>query len=145
MRCTSDPPSCSRRELGPRGAQHARGRAGLALVALLGAACTGSIGPRGLGAAPTPVGGGGMSATGQGGGGMSGSSQGGGMAGTGQAGGMSGTGGSLPPVVLSKGGVMLRLLTQAEYVTSVQSLLGTLTTQLVACPFALAALAITGC
>ena len=61
---------------------------------------------------------------------MSGSSQGGGMAGTGQAGGMSGTGGSLPPVVLSKGGVMLRLLTQAEYLTSVQSLLGTLTTAL---------------
>jgi len=45
---------------------------------------------------------------------------------------MSGTGGSAPPVVLSKGGVMLRLLTQAEYLTSVQSLLGTLTTQLVA-------------
>jgi hypothetical protein len=54
------------------------------------------------------------------------------MAGTGQAGGMAGTGGSLPPVVLSKGGTMLRLLTQAEYLTSVQSLLGTLTTQLVA-------------
>jgi hypothetical protein len=61
---------------------------------------------------------------------MSGSSQGGGMAGTGQAGGMSGTGGSLPPVVLSKGGVMLRLLTQAEYLTSVQTLLGTLTAAL---------------
>jgi len=33
-------------------------------------------------------------------------------------------------VVLSTGGVMLRLLTQSEYVTSVQALLGTLTTQL---------------
>jgi hypothetical protein len=43
---------------------------------------------------------------------------------------MSGTGGTAPPVVLSKGGVMLRLLTQAEYRTSVQSLLGTLTTPL---------------
>ena len=71
-----------------------------------------------------------MSMTGQGVGGMSGSSQGGGMAGTGQAGGMSGTGGSLPPVVLSKGGTMLRLLTQAEYLTSVQTLLGTLTAAL---------------
>ena len=37
-----------------------------------------------------------------------------------------------PPVVLSKGGVMLRLLTRAEYLTSIQSLLGTLTTQLAA-------------
>jgi hypothetical protein len=44
---------------------------------------------------------------------------------------MSGTGGSAPPVILSKGGVMLRLLTHAEYLTSVQSLLGTLTTPLV--------------
>jgi hypothetical protein len=45
---------------------------------------------------------------------------------------MSGTGGTAPPVVLSKGGVMLRLLTRAEYLTSIQSpsLLGTLTTQL---------------
>ena len=60
---------------------------------------------------------------------MSGTGQGGGMAGTGQGGGMSGTGGTAPPVVLSKGGVMLRLLTQAEYLTSVQSLLGTLTTR----------------
>ena len=63
-------------------------------------------------------------------------SQGGGTvkAGHGQAsrsgGGTSGTGGTAPPVVLSKGGVMLRLLTQAEYLTSVQSLLGTLTTPL---------------
>ncbi len=40
-----------------------------------------------------------------------------------------GTGGTTP-VVLSKGGVMLRLLTQAEYLASVRSLLGTLTTQL---------------
>jgi hypothetical protein len=133
MRCTSDPPSCSFRELGPREArQHACGRAGLVFVALLGAACTGSIGPRGLGAAPNPaVGGGGMGGISQGGG-MSGTGQPGGMSGTGQGGGMSGTGGSLPPVVLSKGGTMLRLLTQAEYLTSVQSLLGTLTTQLVA-------------
>jgi len=45
-------------------------------------------------------------------------------------GGMSGTGGTAPPVVLSKGGVMLRLLTHAEYLASVNSLLGTLTTQL---------------
>jgi hypothetical protein len=41
-----------------------------------------------------------------------------------------GTGGTAPPVVLSTGGLMLRLLTQAEYLASVQSLLGTLTTQL---------------
>jgi hypothetical protein len=38
--------------------------------------------------------------------------------------------GGTGPVVLSKGGVMLRLLTQAEYLTSVQLLLGPLTTQL---------------
>ena len=142
MSCTSDPPSCSLRELGTRAAQQrARGRAGLAFVVLLGAACTGTIGPMGQGAAPTPAGGGGMSGAGQGGGGTSGSGQGGrhagagqggGTAGTGQGGGTSGTGGTAPPVVLSKGGVMLRLLTQAEYLTSVQSLLGTLTTQLAA-------------
>jgi hypothetical protein len=44
--------------------------------------------------------------------------------------GTSGTGGTAPPVVLSKGGVMLRLLTRAEYLASVQSLLGTLTVPL---------------
>ena len=63
---------------------------------------------------------------------MSGTGQSGGMSGSGQVGGTSGTGGTAPPVVLSKGGVMLRLLTQAEYLTSVQSLLGTLTAPLTA-------------
>jgi hypothetical protein len=49
-----------------------------------------------------------------------------------QGGGTLGTGGTTapPPIVYSKGGVMLRLLTQSEYLTSVKSLLGTLTTQL---------------
>jgi hypothetical protein len=112
MSCPSDPPSCSLRELGTRAAQQlARGRAGLAFVALLGAACTGTIGSLGQGAAPIQAGGGGTS-------------------GSGQGGGTSGTGGTAPPVVLSKGGVTLRLLTQAEYLASVRSLLGTLTTQL---------------
>jgi hypothetical protein len=118
---------------------------GLAFVALLGAGCTGTIGSLGPGAPPTQTGGGGMAGTGPGAGagpgpGTAGSSQGGGTSGTGQGGGIagssqggtSGTGGSAPPVVLSKGGVMLRLLTQSEYLTSVQSLLGTLTTQLTA-------------
>ena len=142
MSCTSDPPSGSLRERGTRAAQQrARGRAGLAFVALLGAGCTGTIGSLGPGAPPAQAGGGGVSGTGlgggiagssQGSGGMSGTGQSGGMSGSGQVGGTSGTGGTAPPVVLSKGGVMLRLLTQAEYLTSVQSLLGTLTTQLTA-------------
>src|SRR6266545_2581633 len=122
MSCTSDPPSCSVRGRGTRAAQRrARGRAGLTFVVLLGAACTGSIGPLGQGPTPTP--------TQAGGGGATGSSQGGGASGSGQGGGTLGTGGTTP-VVLSKGGVMLRLLTQAEYLASVRSLLGTLTTQL---------------
>ena len=148
MSCTSDPPSGSLRELGTRAATRlARGRTGLAFVALLGAGCTGTIGSLGPGAPPTGASGGrgpgcGGGASGSGlGGGIAGSSQGGGMSGTGQSGGMSGsgqvggtsgTGGTAPPVVLSKGGVMLRLLTQAEYLTSVQSLFGTLTAQLTA-------------
>ena len=45
-------------------------------------------------------------------------------AGSTQGGGGAGSGGT-GPVVLSKGGVMLRLLTQSEYLTSVQALLGT--------------------
>ena len=139
MSCTSDPSSCSLREVDTRAAQQrARGRAGLAVAVLLGAACTGTISAKGEGAGPNPAGGGGTSGTGQVGGtsgtgqvgGMSGTGQVGGTAGTGQVGGMSGTGGTAPPVVLSKGGVMLRLLTQAEYRTSVQSLLGTLTAPL---------------
>ena len=73
--CTSDPSSCSLREAGTRAAQQcARGGAGLALAVLLGAACTGTIGPKGLGADPNPVGGGGTSGPSQGGG-TSGSSQ----------------------------------------------------------------------
>ena len=38
--------------------------------------------------------------------------------------------GSVGPVATSTGGVQLRLLTQAEYLSSIQSLVGTLTTQL---------------
>jgi hypothetical protein len=98
MSWTSAPPSCSLRELGTRATQlRARGGAGLALAALLGVACTGTVG--GPGADPSPGGGG------------------------------SGSGGA-GSGVLSKGGVALRLLTQPEYLTSVQSLLGTLTTKL---------------
>jgi hypothetical protein len=141
MSCTSDPPSGSLRERDTRAAQHrARGRAGLAFLALIGAGCTGTIGSLGPGAPPPQTGGGGMAGTGPGGGiagsgqsgGMSGTGPGGATAGSSQVGGTSGTGGTAPPVVLSKGGVMLRLLTQAEYLTSVKSLLGTLTTPLTA-------------
>src|SRR3982751_4574765 len=138
MSCSSDRPSCSLRERADHGAQQrAPGRAALGLTLLLGAACTGSIGSLGLGAAPPQTGGAGTAGSGQvvgtagssPAGGMSGSAQGGSMAGTGQGGGgMAGTGGA--PVVLSKGGVMLRLLTQAEYTASVQALLGTLSIQL---------------
>ena len=75
--CTSDPSSCSLREVDTRAAQQrARGRAGLAVAVLLGAACTGTISGPGQGAGPNPVGGGGTSGAGQGGG-TSGSSQGG--------------------------------------------------------------------
>ena len=109
---------------------------GLAFVVLLGAACTGTIGPEGR-RGPEPVGGGGTGVhsgrkdVGPGQvGGTSGSSQGGAHVGNRTSRRHVGTGGTAPPVILSKGGVMLRLLTQAEYLASVQSLLGTLTTQL---------------
>jgi hypothetical protein len=52
----------------------------------------------------------------------------GGMAETGQGG--DGAGGAGEPVVLSQGGTRLRLLTRLEYIASVNSLLGTLTTDL---------------
>ena len=149
MSCTSGPPSCFRREFGPRWAREpGRGFMVLAL-ALLGGACTGSIGS--MNNSPTSGSGGSAAGTGgtqagKGSGGTQGASRGsggstqngsGGDTGSGgasqsgsggsssQGTGGSGTGGA-PPVPLSKGGVMLRLLTRTEYVASVQSLLGTL-------------------
>jgi len=88
-----------------------------ALAALLAvAACQGQIGE-----APNERTGSdrtGPSGTGTGAGGGSGS--------TGGGAGSGGTG----PVATSTGGVKLRLLTQAEYLSSIQSLFGTLTTKL---------------
>jgi hypothetical protein len=106
---------------GTRAAQpRPRGLATLVFAVVLGAACNGRIGDPGSGFR-TQTGGGASAGSGQpGGGGSSGSTQ--GTAGSGSG----GTG----PVVLSTGGVMLRLLTQSEYLTSVQALLGTLTSQL---------------
>jgi hypothetical protein len=90
--------------------------AGLALLVANG--CTGMVAPDNSGApgAPTSSGGGGS--------GSAGASAGAGTA-AGAAGGASASTGPL-----STGGVKLRLLTQAEYLASIQSLLGTLTTQL---------------
>lgn len=92
------------------------------ILALSIGACTGAIGEHATQAGDT-----GSSAAGQGGG-SSGSNRGGGSSGSGQGGAGPGTGGG-GPAVLSKGGVKLRLLTQAEYLTSIQTLLG-LATQL---------------
>jgi hypothetical protein len=135
------------RVLGTRAArQPARGLAVLALTTSLVGACTGTLGSPGDGA--TGSGGssgsasGGSSGSASGGssgsasGGSSGSASGGssGSASGGSSGsasgGSSGSGGS-GPVVLNKGGTTLRLLTRDEYLTSMQALLGTLTTQLV--------------
>ena len=107
----------------------------------LSAGCTGMVAPSGTGSTSggtgnTPGGTGSTSGsggtgagtqTGSGGGIGTGSGGNGGNTGPG-GGGAPGTGGV--PAVLSKGGVMLRLLTQAEYLNSVKSLLGTLTTQI---------------
>jgi hypothetical protein len=134
MSCTSTPPSCSLREPRSRAPQQRqRGLATLTFAVLLGGACTGSIssgtgGPgtgqgQGQGATQGGVGAGATSGTGLtgAGGSSSGATQGGS--------GSTGAGGTGSGVV-SKGGVMLRLLTQSEYSTSVQALLGTLTAQL---------------
>ena len=124
----------SARKQGPRAGgspaqQRARGLAPLAFAALLGSACTGSIGasnPTGGSSGTNPTGGSsGANPTA----GSSGTNPSGGSGGSSATGGSSGSGGSAP-VATSTGGVMLRLLTQAEYRTSIQSLLGTLTTQL---------------
>jgi hypothetical protein len=105
MSRTIDRQSFPVRELGADAAQQgARGLAALAFAALFSSACTGLV--------TSP-----------------GSNQAGGSSGSNQTGGGSGSGGTAP-VVLSTGGVKLRLLTQAEYISSVQSLVGTLTTQL---------------
>ena len=106
MRCTIDPPSWPLRELGTHAGQgRARGLTALAFAALLSSACNGAgdIGPP----MDQPEGAGGSNQTG---------------GGTG-----SGGAGSGPT---STGGVKLRLLTQAEYRSSLQSLFGTLTTKL---------------
>ena len=75
------------------------------------AGCTGKIGSSGMPGASAP--------------GATGGSSGGGLGGV-----VATADGGVVPVPLSTGGVHLRLLTQAEYLSSVQSLVGTLTTQL---------------
>jgi hypothetical protein len=106
MSFTIEPPGPPR-GLGTRAVQpRARGLAALALAALLSSACQGDIG-NGLSSEP---------------GGTVGSTQ------TGSGGGPGG--GGTGPGGTSTGGVKLRLLTQAEYLTSIQSLLGMLTTKL---------------
>jgi hypothetical protein len=108
MSGTIDPPSRLLRASGTHVAQQrARGLAALAFAALLGSACTGDIGSS-LSNQP-------------GGDGVSNQTTGGGPGGSGSTG---------PAGATSTGGVMLRLLTQAEYLNSVQSLLGPLTTKL---------------
>ncbi len=100
-----DPPSCPHRKPGTHAAQQrARSLAALAFAALLGSACSGDIGPP-----------------------LSGQPEGAG--GSNQTGGGSGSGGTASGAT-STGGAKLRLLTQAEYRSSIQSLLGTLTTKL---------------
>ena len=91
--------------------------AGLAL--LVASACTGMVAPDNSSApgAPTSSGGGGSGSAGA-------------SAGAATGAGAGATGGAAPTGPLSTGGVKLRLLTQAEYLTSIQSLLGTLKTQL---------------
>jgi hypothetical protein len=105
MRCTNDPPSWPLRELGTHAGQgRARGLAALAFAALLSSACRGDIG--------SPL-----------------SGQPEGAGGSNQTGGGTGSGGTASGAA-STGGVKLRLLTQAEYRSSLQSLFGTLTTKL---------------
>jgi len=105
MSCTIDRQGIPVREGAADATQQgARGLALLAFAALLSSACTGAVSSPGSN--PTS--------------GSSGSSQ--------PAGG-AGSGGTAPGT-LSTGGVKLRLLTQAEYLTSVQSLVGPLTTKL---------------
>jgi len=104
----------------------------------------GSMGSSGSGGSPSKPGsgsGGSTQGSGSGGSTQGGDGSGGSMQGSDGSGGSmqgsdgsggSGTGGAgtggAPPVPLNMGGVTLRLLTQSEYLASVQSLLGTLTT-----------------
>lgn len=131
MSCTSDLPSCSFRELGIRAAhKRSRGLAAVAFATLALGACTGMVGPGddpNAGGPPAP----GQKGTGgtpgapaqPGTGGTPGAPAQPGTGGTPGAPAQPGTGGSTAN--LSKGGVMLRLLTQTEYVASIQALLGT--------------------
>lgn len=132
-------------------------RVGLGLLSALSAlafACSGQIGSKDTdqpgsssgGSSPTTGGSGGSvgggSASGGTGGGTTGGAAGnatggtgggttGGAGGTGGTlGGAGGTGGSAGSGPLSTGGIKLRLLTQAEYLTSVQALVGTVSTPL---------------
>jgi len=104
------------------------------LVALSAAACTGTIAP-GNGTGSTNGGTGNTPGSGGADAGVSGSGggtgSGGAAAGSGGQNGTGGSGSGGATGVVSKGGVMLRLLTQPEYLASVQSLFGgTLTAQL---------------
>ncbi len=76
------------------------------------------------------VGGAGGNATGGTGGRATGGTAGNPVGGTGGAGAVAGAGGSAGSPPLSTGGVKLRLLTRAEYLASLQSLFGTVTTPL---------------
>lgn len=127
---------------------HAMAAALLSGLLALSMGCTGTASPGSENGSGAKSGGGGNSGSGSGSG--SGASQGsggsgaksgsGGTPGTGSggsggtngsgSGGTSGGGGTGGNVVRSTGGVTLRRLTRAEYLASVQALLGTLTTQL---------------
>ena len=130
MSCLGNPPSL--RELRARAmrSQPSPGIVALVFTASLAGACTASFGSLGAGA----NGSGGSSGSGSGGssgsgsGGSSGSGS-GGSSGS-ESGGSSGSGSGGSSGTTSKGGTTLRLLTQGEYLTSVQALLGTLTAQL---------------
>lgn len=113
---------------------HAMATAVLSGMIALSMACTGSVLPGDTGSGAKSGGTGNSSGSGssqgsgatQGSGGSGGTTVGGSGAAVGSGG--SGGGGATGPV--SQGGVMLRRLTRAEYLVSVQALLGPLTTQL---------------
>lgn len=120
----------------------------LSALSALAFACSGQVGPGdtppnpagtgSTGAGATGGSGGGSSATGGTGsgtaGGTGGTTPAGGAAGSptggtgGATGGAGGTGGNAGSPQLSEGGTLLRVLTQAEYRASIQSLFGTVTT-----------------
>jgi hypothetical protein len=116
----------------PRASHLQRASAAVAVscAAIFSVACSNTIGGEGPNGQPG-VGGTGNTATGGGGATMNGGSGGTAAGGTGGSGtGGSSTGGSAGSGPLTTGGVTLRLLTRAEYLASLKSLFGNLTTPL---------------